>query len=166
MKKYFLLFLLIYVQISYADDLILNRVQNKLLSDKQAFSQFKYLGELHCLDNKLGFSDSRLFSQEYINFFNGLFGLPRLITKEALENNFSNFENENNKIIELYENKILFCHKLYSRESSHELYNKLILNQNSYYKSTNEEYFTSADEFQQHMMDYLKFGRIDKRRYF
>lgn len=166
MKKYFLFFLLFLLPISYADISVLYKVQNKFLSDKQAFEQFTYLGELHCVDKQLGFLDNRLFNQGYMNLFNGLFAFPRLIVKERLEQEFLEFENKNLKNVKLYENKITKCRQLYRGKSSIGLYRKLILNTQNYYKATDEEYFTSPNEFEQHMIDYIKLGRIDRKRYF
>ncbi|ASK27245.1 hypothetical protein [Neisseria chenwenguii] len=85
MKKYFVVLLLLLIQPIYAKQNLFNQVVNKFKSDEQALTQFRYLGQLHCLDNKFGLPEKyQLFNHEYLRLFNGLFALPRLITQEAL----------------------------------------------------------------------------------
>lgn len=83
---------------AYAKDVSFSKVINKFREDTVAVEQFRYLGILHCLDDRVYLdknirpNQNKLFVNAYIELDSNLFGLPRLITQYALDKNFSKFQ--------------------------------------------------------------------------
>ncbi|OOF47134.1 hypothetical protein BKK52_09800, partial [Rodentibacter trehalosifermentans] len=151
-------------QIALGND-ILSSVMFKFENDKIAFEQFKYLGILKCLDNRIGDRKNKLFFTEYTYLYNGLYPLSRLIKEYVLNQIYSEFEQSELQLRNFpkVENSVEVCQNLYNSIKSYDLYLKNISKKSHYYQE-NDEIMFSKEEIEQNMLDYLNIGKVERCR--
>ena len=138
---------------------------SKFENDRMSFEQFKYLGMLKCLDDRVGGED-KLFFIEYTYLYNGFYPLPRLIKEGSLNRIYSEFEQSEllPRDFSKFENSIEVCQGLYSSTKLGDLYIKNVYKKNNYYQE-NDEIMFSKEEIEQNMLDYLNLGKIERCRF-
>lgn len=101
--KYFLLVIsLVLTNVVYSQDSkLFDSVISKLINDKKTFEMFVQLGELHC-ESTHNTKGHDLFTEKYLELFNALYPLPRLIKDKVLAKEFTSFEKlQKKKIVHL-----------------------------------------------------------------
>ena len=163
-EKFFFLTMLLLVLSNFSDakDDLFQQVSNKLAQDKEAFAQFKYLGQVHCLDKRFKLKEGTLFFTEEGSLFNHRYGFPRLINREKLIVIYQDFE-KHHEATEKDLNPIEQCVRLYSEENLKQLYIDTVHNQENY--NTINDTFIDEEDMQGQMNDYLRLGKIDAKRF-
>ncbi|MDO4907848.1 hypothetical protein [Neisseria sp.] len=159
---------------SHAKELPLKEVQAKFRRDDTAMQQFFYLGKLHCLDKQVnwqnGLDKNSLFSKGYISMFNEMSALGRLMREDRLSQVFARFEQENIEKPARDADQVKICSDLYHSEKGKTVYLKTVSDRSNYFDAKRDNYhekfnYMSEEEIRQNMTDYLKYGKIDIKRF-
>lgn len=116
-------------------------MMKKFSKDKIAYEQFRYFGELQCIDHRLD-QDNNLLIYGYGAAYNSFYPFPRLINLESLKTTYNQYEALRIKklgAVCFRNNEIENCTKLYRNNSTlKKAYKELVLDKNSYNIETNQ----------------------------
>ncbi|HHT7683867.1 hypothetical protein [Pasteurella multocida] len=171
MRKFVLIILCLFSQTVFSNNKLFTEVQEKLKNDSIVFSQFQYLGELHCLDKYLRIENEGNFSNAYLELDLALSPITRLFTSEGLHNTYQNFgksypniKRDNVKSLD-FNNYIQICQNEFSKNKILNVYNQFIIDKNNYHKAGESNTNWENEDIEQNMKDYLKFGKINYKRF-
>ncbi|UOP04546.2 hypothetical protein [Conchiformibius kuhniae] len=133
------------------------QVAMKIQEDKDAFGQFRYLGQAHCLDKQYHFVDNQIFQQSYIGLYNLMHPLPRLFDSKKLIAVYDDFEHKHAIRFEGFD-VIEQCRQQYDLEAVRQVYIEAVSNHKNYYSPDEED-------MEGHMVDYLKSGQLNVCRF-
>lgn len=167
----FSLFLLV-CHASHAESLnkVHQQVIQKMKYDTQAFEEFKYLGQAHCVDVRAVAVQSQgdVFFQAHGSLFNRMYAFSRLMRFEKLKSHYHQYYQANHKNLS-YQGFNMFdeCKAMYSTVQAAEFYKKMVSDKTNYNSFDSDEDGSYNDEadMKSQMLFYLKHGKFDACRY-